>query len=501
MIVETLWIGVCLLAAVAVLEVFWPQVLREGFETVGGAVGLADSAFWAKWVPRRGDVGPDPAQEEGGYIRDPRYFAGYTDVQRLGANQDFCRMIVSKADKEDIFFACALGGTEGLSTTRYRTKSKKQGFQLSRDDYMNELGDGREGYCRILKVDANTFEPRCNQAMDEGFRDKLVIDPNPPADIQEMLVFYEGIVFWLRFRDDMVDYAKNLTITTAGHLTIDEAPPNPAIARTLEFNGVDQFLRIGDNKDLEFGNTVDLRYLRSICFWVYFDEFTNNAHIIDFGNGAGKDNVLIGIIGRGNAGPSARERTPFCGSVEGNTLPCPPSGAQSVEIQTPQELMETTPANVNDFVCPQPEIIGRTMPPVQPKSTPPSKDAKTADLMYEIWDTQQRKVHVKLRNAVPLQKWAHICITATSMDAARPDLAFYINGKEVHREPGAWLPQDTYTTRNYIGKSNWSSATTPYENADELFKGKLFDLRGYQTPMNDAKIKDTYTWGSKLLGL
>ena len=48
MIVETLWIGVCLLAAVAVLEVFWPQVLREGFETVGGAVGLADSAFWAK---------------------------------------------------------------------------------------------------------------------------------------------------------------------------------------------------------------------------------------------------------------------------------------------------------------------------------------------------------------------------------------------------------------------------------------------------------------------
>jgi hypothetical protein len=87
------------------------------------------------------------------------------------------------------------------------------------------------------------------------------------------------------------------------------------------------------------------------------------------------------------------------------------------------------------------------------------------------------------------------------MDAARPDLAFYVDGKEVHREPGAWLPQETFTTLNYIGKSNWSSATTPYENADELFKGKLFDLRGYQTPMNDTKIKDTYTWGKRLLGL
>lgn len=503
MYAQALFVGVCFLAAIAVLEVFWPHVVHEGFETIAGAVGVGDSAFWAKWVPRRGDVGPDPAQEEAGYIRDSRYFAGYTDIQRLGAKQDFCRMVTNKTDKEDIFFACALGGTEGLSATRYRTKSKRQGFELSRDDYMNELGDGREGYCRILKIDPYTFQPKCNQAVDEGFRDKLVIDPSPPPAIQELLTFYEGIVFWLRFRDDMVDYAKNLTVTAAGHLTIDEAPPNPTIARTLEFNGIDQYLRIGDNKDLEFGNKVDLRYLRAVSFWVYFDEFTNNAHILDFGNGAGKDNMVVGIIGRGNAPPSASFKSPACGSEAGNVLPEWPSGAQPPEIQSPQQLMETTPANVNDFTCPLPEVYGKIMPPVQPKKGVPRGDekAKTADLLYEIWDKQQRKLHVELRNVVPLQKWVHIVITATSMDAAKPDLAFYVDGKEVHFEPGAWLPQETYTTMNYIGKSNWSSVTTPYQNADELFKGKLFDLRGYQTPMSDAKIENTYRWGQKMLGL
>ena len=34
--------------------------------------------------------------------------------------------------------------------------------------------------------------------------------------------------------------------------------------------------------------------MKAISFWVKFDEFTNNAHIIDFGNGAGIDNVFIG---------------------------------------------------------------------------------------------------------------------------------------------------------------------------------------------------------------
>jgi hypothetical protein len=32
-------------------------------------------------------------------------------------------------------------------------------------------------------------------------------------------------------------------------------------------------------------------------------------------------------------------------------------------------------------------------------------------------------------------------------------------------------------------------------NADELFKGALFDIRAYQTPMPEKKVKLIYDWG------
>ena len=106
-----------------------------------------------------------------------------------------------------------------------------------------------------------------------------------------------------------------------------------------------------------------------------------------------------------------------------------------------------------------------------------------------------------MTKAVPLRKWTHIVVTAMNMDAAKPDLAFYINGALHHVEKSAWLPQQSSTSNNYIGKSNWANDTSMYQNADELFKGKLFDFRGYQTPMNQQKVKKTYTWGKALLGL
>ena len=139
-----LWCALIMLIAVSVIELWKPEIINEGFSNL---ISVGDSAFWAKWMPRRGDVGMNPT-EEGGYIRDIRYFAGYTDVQRLGVHHDFCRMV---QEGDDEFFACALGGTEGLSTVKYRTPYVKDGFEISRDDYMRDvLDEGREGYCRIL---------------------------------------------------------------------------------------------------------------------------------------------------------------------------------------------------------------------------------------------------------------------------------------------------------------------------------------------------------------
>lgn len=496
---QYLWIGLIFLIAIAIIEVWKPSLINEGFTNL---VSVGDSAFWGRWLPRRGDVGLNPTEEQDGYIRDIRYFAGYTDVQRVGANQDFCRMIHVDGEPDNDFFACALGGTDGLSTVKYRTPSVRDGFELSRDDYMNDvLGEGRDGYCRILKTGVDQFEAKCNPAADTSFRASIVTDANPPDDIKMLLNFYEGIVFWLRLRDDMLDYAKNLIVTKAGGITIDEFPPNPPVTKGLEFNGIDQFLRIGDTTDLSFGSVVNLKFLRATSFWVFFDEFTNNAHIFDFGNGAGKDNVFVGIIGRGNAGPQTDVlQKPVCDNQETNTIPEAPSGQQCTEEVSPEVAMITSSANVNIWDCPKPELFGRIMKPIQPKAPPPG-EAKTADLVYEIWDAKQRKLHIQVKNIIPLRKWVHIVITAGNNDAWKPDLKVYCNAKLVHTEAAAFLPQTNFTTKNYIGRSNWINATSPYDNADELFKGKMFDIRGYRIRMDEKKIKDTYEWGRKLLGL
>jgi hypothetical protein len=299
----------------------------------------------------------------------------------------------------------------------------------------------------------------------------------------------------------MLDYAKNIIVMKAGNISIEESPPNPPITEGLIFDGKDQFLRIGDAKNLSFGRVVQLKYLRATCFWVYFEEFTNNAKIFDFGNGAGKDNVFCGIMGRGNAGVQAKELlSEPCLDQAVTTVPSAPSGAQCTEEISPMVAMVTSSANVNRWNCPAPELFGEIIKPLQSPAEP-AGDATTADLLYEIWDNKQRKLHLQVKNVFPLRKWVHIAITTTNNDAFKPGLKIYRNGELVLTEAAAWLPQTNETTNNYIGKSNWSNVTTPYQNADELFKGKMFDIRGYDILMTEKKIKDTVQWGKDRLGL
>jgi len=181
------------------------------------------------------------------------------------------------------------------------------------------------------------------------------------------------------------------------------------------------------------------------------------------------------------------------------TIPDTPSGAQCVSEQSPQTAMLTSSANVNVYQCPDPELTGRIMPPLQPVRASHG-EATTADLLYEVWDHKQRKVHIQVKNVFPLRKWVHVVITTEGGDAWKPALKIYKNGEVVHTEPSAFLPQTNNTSHNYIGKSNWASATSPYQNADQLFKGKMFDVRAYQKEMNKKKIQDTITWGKALLG-
>jgi hypothetical protein len=178
----------------------------------------------------------------------------------------------------------------------------------------------------------------------------------------------------------MVDYAQNLYVNNAGSVTVDETEPNPAVTQGLTFNGINQFLRIGDDRQLGFGTEVPLRSVRAMCFWVKFDQFTNNAHIFDFGNGPGIDNVFMGIIGHGNAGSESFKNGGNGGLLCGqeSTVPQAPSGAQDVPDMTPQRLMKTTDANVEEWSCTGFSVVPRDLESTIPKHAQ-SGIAVTAD--------------------------------------------------------------------------------------------------------------------------
>jgi hypothetical protein len=476
-----------LITIIVIWEIAIPSAVKESFGDYIAPVSI--KSFYGQLVPARGDVGDH--DEEEGYRADPRYFHGYSEVQRMGLNKDYCRMVEPVGGNEDdAFFACALAGTEGLSSTSYRTKTIRDGFRRSRDDYMNDIhNEGRSGYCSIIKI-GNTFQPRCYRAYDTKFADSHVIDPSPPDATKMLLSFYDGILMWYRLRDDVVDYAQNTFASITGGLQIDEKPV--PITRGMSFNGIDQYIRLGESSDLALGQKVALRFARAFSVWVKFDEFTNNARIFDFGNGAGKDNVILGIIGKGNYTTATSNDNQAT-----NTIPCGPSGPQDSEEVRPQTLMLTTAANIDKYVCRKPEVMGREMEPIALGC----QNNETAHLFYEIWDGPQRIMRCIVPSAIKCGKWIHVAITTTNINALRPDIAIYVDGVKKYTQADGHLPQASYMTHNYIGKSNWASDTDNDENADQLFKGSLFDFRIYSKSMSETKIKNTIAWGKELLGL
>ena len=52
-----LWIGLIILIVVVTTEIVKPEIINEGFSNL---ISVGDSVFWAKWLPRRGDVGINP---------------------------------------------------------------------------------------------------------------------------------------------------------------------------------------------------------------------------------------------------------------------------------------------------------------------------------------------------------------------------------------------------------------------------------------------------------
>ena len=496
----TIWVALFLVISLLLFEIFNPKLVNEGFSNLLGSTDVSDASgdthnFFAPFALRRGDIGEN--KEEANYVKDPRYFSGYANVQNFGFKHDYCRMVLPGEDSKKAFFACALAGTTGLSSVTYKTKDVSEGLEISRDDYMRDIvNENRDAYCRILKGADGTYQPLCLRAKDFSFNDKNEVDPNPPQKVSDLLYFYDGCVVWLRLIDDICDYTKTLTIQKGGGINIPE-DPNPSITNGLSFNGVDQYLRISDSIDLTLGRKIHMRSLRAFSLWVYFDSFTNNAHIFDFGDGAGNNNTVLSILGKGDETTSADELRPLLCGKEQPTLPDYPSGPHPCAEVTPQQLM-LLKANVNEFECALYDKESTlTKPTIHDTKHIPTK----ATLLYEVWDTKQRKMRCKINSAIPLKKWTHITVTAQSNDSFRPDISFYINGIQVYVEPSGYLPQSQSTTNNYIGKSNWANETSQYELKDELFNGKIFDFRMYNKIMGTDKIEKTIAWGKDNLGI
>jgi hypothetical protein len=488
------WIGLCLLLGALILELYAPKKLAEGFQSLVPQTNTEKLNILTNLITRRSDVGI--GKEQGGFFQDRRYFAGYADVQRYGVQNDFCRMITLSGE-DGAMFACALAGTKG-SPTDFRTNTVKDGFRISRDDYMRDiLKDGRQAYCRILKQRDQTYQPMCLRALDLRFNTKDELDPDPPEEILTLMDFYAGCQVWLRFYDDMKDYMGRAVIQYAGGLKIDETP-RPTITQALHFNGEDQFVRFGDTQELSFGNVVQMRSVRAWSVWVKFDAFTNNAHIFDFGDGAGINNTFLGILGKGDGGDATVRPGADCPET---TIPDRPSGAQFCPELRPQELYETSAANVEEYVCTGFETFPRKLDPIQTKQVKPVTGATRATLLYEVWDQKLRKVQIKVNGAIPLAKWTHLVITAKNMDAMRPDLNVYVNGNLAFTQPEGFLPQAKVTSNNYLGKSNWANDFSGYELRDELFNGSIFDFRMYSAALPESKIKRILQWGMGRLGM
>lgn len=496
---NSLFIGIACIVLLSIM--IYEMVKTQKQEQIEG-FATTNQEYFAKYYPKRSDVVPGQTTErEPPWIRDLRYKEQYVDIQKLGTKSDLCRVVVKRDDPGSMIMACALAGTDGTTSVGYRTRSKKEGFKFSRDDYFKDVKkDLRDDYCRIIKVKnapEDTWEVWCAIAGLESFEKKEMKDTEPPDHIVELNWFYEGIMMWYRFKDDMIDYAENTKLGIAGNIQINQNP-TANTTKGVKINEVlesqtenpppaEQFLRVGENSEMEIENKMNLKELRAFSMWVKFDIFSNNARIFDFGNGSGHDNVFLGIEGKGNdTAPLGAKK----GDLPANVV-CQRKAPREI---APAEYMKMTESNVELWDCPGPQPVEHDTEEAEPEKKTTS--VKRANLIFEIWDKEQRKMRMKILDCVQEAKWHHIAFTTKDMSFL-PTWEVYIDGLRVFSKEDGCLPQTNYTIMNYIGRSNWETAPGQGEYKDERFRGSLFDFRMYRIPMSETKILKTLAWGKK----
>ena len=403
-------------------------------------------------TPLRTDIGfaRDGWTEEEGYVRDMRYTESFADIQGRGVAADFCRAVYTKGDPDSLRIACALGTRDGMDTMEYRSRSRREGFRFSRDDYWRRGAHGRMDYGRILRDDTGAFHASCAVAGPDGFRVKEERDTNPPPAIAQLLEAYDGAVAWYRWIDDNTDYAQNTVVEIHGRPEIPYML-KPVVTRGLQLNRLhanphtlNDYLRWGEPGQLSLESP---NHIRAVSFWIYWDAFEKSARILESSNdGRKKDLVWIGVEGGDHELPPAPTHQPAAEEIRPDLL---------LSLGSPG---------------PQPAKL-----PVAPRST----HQATATWVFEIWDAEQRIMRIAAPHTAQIGKWQHIALTTTDSTTWWPTWQLWINGVAVAtKHEGRSIPAQQLL-HNFIGKN---------------VRGCLADFRVYTKPLTAAKIDAAIRW-------
>jgi len=456
----------------------WPVVivlvLLVGYivsETIGSAL---KEGFVA---PLRTDIGlsVDGWAEESGYDRDLRYSEAFVDIQGRGVASDFCRAVARKSDPDTLHISCALGQRDGMNTMEYNSRTKREGFRFSRDDYWSG-----SKYCRILKDETGEWFSGCAVAGASGFKAREERDTNPPIQIQQLLEAYEDILAWFRWQDDRDDYAQNAAFSVHGSpkwsLTL-----KPELTRGLQLNRwplasqeagepappLRDYLRWGETGTLELHQAIQPRQVRAIACWIWWDAIEKHATIVECKNPNKSVSVSepAGVSVSGPARVGKMDRIALGVDGGGHDLPA---------------LRQAKPAQEL-----RPELIQSLGQITEPASLIKKPISQSATYFFEIWDKEHRLMRLDApMGSAKTGEWQHVAVTTTDATAWWPTWQIWINGVLVGERVDGRMSPAMELRENYIG---------------ENVRGCIQDFRMYSGPLTPAKLASAIAWGKPKL--
>ena len=432
--------------------------------------------------PRRSDIGraEDGWVEEPGYDRDLRFTEGFVDLQQRGWGAvDFCRAVSKRGDPDSLRIACALGARDGMDTLEYTSRTVRDGFRMSRDDYFNG-----PNYCRVLRdPETGGWTAMCAPAARTGFRPVDTVDTAPPPRIQALLDAYEGIHVWYRWQDDGVDYAEATVSMTVGPSTGVVIPSilRPVVTRGLQLNRWPQAaqeagdvpaqldprscVRIGNADTMTIGGEATKKEgkIRAMACWVWWDTFASSSapathpHILDCADRANKDRIWFGVE---------------CGGV---SAPAPAS------VSAPTPAQELRPEHLL--------AVGKKTEPLAFALAPSDTTTSTATegtYLFEVWDQDQRLVRLESPpgQGARLHTWQHLVLTTTDSTSWWPTWQMWIDGRCVASHANGRLCPAMELAQNFVGRG---------------MRGCIQDFRIYGRALGEPDIQAARAWGVDVL--